>query len=87
MGSQNHQEKRYNLATIREPTFAWWMREPWIIYKEVNRRNVEDLQNFPNVWVTTVIRKGRGLEGAMKMLGEANEALGPIAIIKDDSFM
>ena len=53
-------------------------------FKEVNGRNVEDLKNFPNAWITTVIRKGRGSEGVMKMLGEANEALGPISYIKDD---
>ena len=47
-------------------------------FKEVNGRNVEDPKNFPNSWITTVIRKGRGSEGVMKMLGEANEALGPI---------
>ena len=53
-------------------------------FKEVNGQNVEDPQNFPHAWVTSVIRKGRGSEGAMKMSGEANEALGPILIIKDD---
>ena len=40
-------------------------------------------RNFPNAWITTVIRKGRGSEGVMKMLGEANEALGPLSYIKD----
>ena len=53
-------------------------------FKEVNGRNVEDPKNFPDAWITTVIRKGRGSEGAMKMLGEANEALGPISYLKDD---
>ena len=53
-------------------------------FKEVNGRNVEDPKNFPDCWITTVIRKGRGLEGVMKMLGEANEALGPISFLKDD---
>ena len=53
-------------------------------FKEVNGCNVEDPKNFPNTWITTVIRKGRGSEGVMKMLGEANEALGPISFIKDD---
>ena len=53
-------------------------------FREVSGQNVEDPQNFPNAWVTSVIRKGRGSEGATKMLGEANEALGPSAIIKDD---
>ena len=53
-------------------------------FKEVNGQNVEDPKNFPNAWITTVIRKGRGSEGVMKMLGEANEALGPISYIKDD---
>ena len=53
-------------------------------FKEVDGRNVEDPQNFPNAWITTVIRKGRGSEGVMKMLGEANEALGPISYLKDD---
>ena len=48
---------------------------------EVNGRNVEDPRNFPDAWVTSFIRKGRGSEGAMKMFGEA---LGPSAIIKDD---
>ena len=54
-------------------------------FKEVNGKNVEDPLNFPQAWVTSVIRKGRGSEGGIKMLGEANEALGPISIIKDDS--
>ena len=54
-------------------------------FKEVNGKNVEDPLNFPKAWVTSVIRKGRGSEGVIKMLGEANEALGPISIIKDDS--
>ena len=45
---------------------------------------MEDPKNFPNAWITTVIRKGRGSEGVMKMLGEANEALGPISYFKDD---
>ena len=53
-------------------------------FKEVNGHNVEDPKNFPNSWITTVIRKGRGSEGVMKMLGEANEALGPISFLKDD---
>ena len=53
-------------------------------FKEVNGCNVEDPKKFPNAWITTVIRKGRGSEGVMKMLGEANEALGPISYIKDD---
>ena len=53
-------------------------------FKEVNGQNVDDPRNFPNAWVTSVIWKGRGSEGAMKMLGEANEALGPSNIIKDD---
>ena len=47
-------------------------------FKEVNGRNVEDPQNFPNAWVTSVSRKGRESEGVMKMLGEANETLGLI---------
>ena len=45
---------------------------------------MEDPKNFPNAWITTVIRKGRGSEGVMKMLGDANEALGPISNLKDD---
>ena len=45
---------------------------------------MEDPKNFMNAWVTTVIRKGRGSEGVMKMLGEANEAFGPISLLKDD---
>ena len=53
-------------------------------FKEVNGKNVEDPLNFPQAWVTSVIRKGRGSEGVIKMLGEANEALGPISFIKDD---
>ena len=53
-------------------------------FKEVNGKNVEDPLNFPQAWVTSVIRKGRGSEGVIKMLGEANEALGPISLIKDD---
>ena len=53
-------------------------------FKEVNGCNVEDPKNFPDSWITTVIRKGRGSEGVMKMLGEANEALGPISFLKDD---
>ena len=53
-------------------------------FKEVNGRNVDDPKNFRNSWVTTVIRKGRESEGVMKMLGEANEALGPISLLKDD---
>ena len=53
-------------------------------FKEVNGHNVEDPKNFPKAWVTTVIRKGRGSEGVMKMLGEANEALDPISFFKDD---
>ena len=53
-------------------------------FKEVNGHNVEDPKNFPNSWVTTVIRKGQGSEGVMKMLGEANEALSPISFLKDD---
>ena len=52
--------------------------------KEVNGRNVEDPKNFPNAWITIVIRKGRGSEGVMKILGDANEALGPISYFKDD---
>ena len=52
-------------------------------FKEVNGQNV-DPKNFPNTWITTVIRKGRGSEGGMKMLGEANEALDPISYFKDD---
>ncbi len=47
-------------------------------FKEVNGCNVEDPKKFPNAWITTVIRKGRGSEGVMKMLGEANEALDEI---------
>ena len=43
-------------------------------FKEVNGRNVEDPKNFPDSWIT-VIHKGRGSEGVMKMLGEANQAL------------
>ena len=50
-------------------------------FKEVNGRNVEDPRN---AWITTVIRKGRGSEGVMKMLDEANEALGPLSYFKDD---
>ena len=53
-------------------------------FKEVNGRNVEDPKNFPNSWITTVIRKGRVSEGVMKMLGEADEALGSISYLKDD---
>ena len=53
-------------------------------FKEVNGRNLEEPRNFPNAWIISVIRKGQGSEGAMKMLGEANRALGPSAIIKDD---
>ena len=53
-------------------------------FKEVNGRNVEDPKNFPDAWITTVIGKGRGSEGVMKMLGEANEALGPISYLKED---
>ena len=53
-------------------------------FKEVNGRNVEDPRNFPNAWITLAIRKGRASEGVMKMFGEANEALSPISIIKDD---
>ena len=53
-------------------------------FKEVNGRNVEDPKNFPDAWITTVIRKGRGSEGVMKMLGEANVALSPISYLKDD---
>ena len=52
-------------------------------FKEVNGRNVEDPKNFPGAWITTVIRKGPVSEGVMKMLGEANEALGPISYLKD----
>ena len=52
-------------------------------FKEVNGKNVEDPLNFPQAWVTSVIRKGRGSEGVMKMLAEANEVLGPISFIKD----
>ena len=54
-------------------------------FKVVNGKNVEDPLNFPKAWVTSVIRKGRGSEGVIKMLGEANEALGPVSFIKDDS--
>ena len=53
-------------------------------FKEVNGRNVEDPKNFPHAWITTVIDKGRGSEGVMKMLGEANEALGSISYFIDD---
>ena len=53
-------------------------------FKEVNGLNVEDPRNFQDSWITTVKRKGRGSEGVMKMLGEANEALGPISFFKDD---
>ena len=53
-------------------------------FKEVNGHNVEDPKNFPKAWVITVIRKGRGSEGVMKMLGEANEAFGPLSFLKDD---
>ena len=54
------------------------------LLKDLNGRNVEDSQNFPNAWVTSVIHKGWGSEGAMKMLREAYKALSPSAIIKDD---
>ena len=37
------------------------------------RRNGEDPKNFPDAWITSVIRKGQGSEGIMKMLGEANK--------------
>ena len=50
-------------------------------FKEVNGRNVEEPKNFPDAWITTVIWKGRGV---MKILGEANEALGPISYLKVD---
>ena len=36
-------------------------------FKEVNERNVEDPKNFPDAWITSVIRKGWGSEGIMKM--------------------
>ena len=53
-------------------------------FKEVNGKDVEDPRSFPDAWITSVIRKGRGSERAMRMLAEANEALGPISFIKDD---
>ena len=53
-------------------------------FKEVNGQNVEDPKNFPNARITTVIRKGRGSEGVMKMLGDENEAPDPISYFKDD---
>ena len=53
-------------------------------FKAVNGQNVEDQKNFPNARITTVIRKGRGSEGVMKMLGDENEALDPISNFKDD---
>ena len=53
-------------------------------FKEVNGQNVEDQKNFPNAWITTVIGKGQGSEGVMKMLGDANEPLDPISYFKDD---
>ena len=53
-------------------------------FKELSGKNVEDPLNFPHAWVTSVIRKGRGSEGVMKMLAEANEALGLISILEDD---
>ena len=54
-------------------------------FKEVNGcKTWRTLKTFPDSWITTVIRKGRGSEGVMKMLGEANEALGPISFLKDD---
>ena len=51
-------------------------------FKEVNGRNVEDPRNFSNAWDTSVIREGRGSEGALKMFGEVNRALGPSASSK-----
>ena len=53
-------------------------------FKKINGQNVEDPKKFPNTWITTVIRKSRGSEGLMKMLGDENEALGPISYFKDD---
>ena len=45
---------------------------------------MEDPKNFPNAWITTVIRKDRGSEGVMKMLCDENEALDPISYFRDD---
>ena len=42
------------------------------------------LRTFPTFGSLQVIRKGRGSEGIMKMLREANETLNPISFIKDD---
>ena len=53
-------------------------------FKEVNGHNVEHPKIFSGASVITVIRRGRGSEGVMKMLGEANEALGPISYFKED---
>ena len=54
-------------------------------FKEVNGKNVEDPLNFLQASITSVTRKGRGSEGVMRMLADANEALGSISFIKDDS--
>ena len=51
-------------------------------FKEVNKKSVKDSSNFLEARVTSVICLGRGSDGIMKMLGEANEALGPYPILK-----
>ena len=53
-------------------------------FKEVNGKNVEDPLNFSQAWITSIICKGQGSEGVIKMLAEANEALSPISFIRDD---
>ena len=53
-------------------------------FKKVNGQDLEDPKNFPNARITTVICKGRGLEGVMKMLGDETEAPDLISYFKDD---
>ena len=51
-------------------------------FEELNGRK-GGAKDLPDSWITSVIPKGRGSEGIMKMLGETNEAIGPLPFIKD----
>ena len=44
---------------------------------------MEGSRKFQAFRITSVIRKGRGSEGILKMLREANKALDPLSFIKD----
>ena len=53
-------------------------------FKQVNGKNVEDPKNFPGTRVISVEWRSQGSEGIIGMLGEANQALSPLAYLIDD---